>query len=195
MKPKWDFGLDKLKKINKTYLLVAALFGILLLVLAIPTEEGGKEGRDTGTQELAADTSKSSGSQEAYRKSLERQLEQTLEAMEGVGKTEVMITLKDDGEAVVEKDLTRTEERTKEEDGQGTSRENTAISYQEETLYTRDGGQEETPFVVKELHPRVEGVLVVAEGAENAVTVKNISDAILALFSVEAHKIKVVKMN
>ena len=41
----------------------------------------------------------------------------------------------------------------------------------------------------------MEGVLVVAEGGGDAKIVKNISDAVLALFSVEAHKIKVVKMN
>ncbi len=47
----------------------------------------------------------------------------------------------------------------------------------------------------KEMTPKVEGVLVVAEGGENAKTAKNISDAVLALFPVEVHKIKVVKMN
>ncbi len=66
---------------------------------------------------------------------------------------------------------------------------------QEQSLYTKDGSQNEIPFVTREKNPQVEGVLVVAEGGANAQVIKNISEAILALFPIEAHKIKVVKMN
>ena len=40
----------------------------------------------------------------------------------------------------------------------------------------------------------VEGVSVVAEGGDSALVQKNISEVIQALFGIEAHKIKVVKM-
>lgn len=38
------------------------------------------------------------------------------------------------------------------------------------------------------------GVLIVAEGADNSVTVQNIQQAVMALFQIEAHKIKIMKM-
>ena len=41
--------------------------------------------------------------------------------------------------------------------------------------------------------PEIEGVLVIAEGGENAVVIQNITEAIQALFGVEAHKIKIMK--
>lgn len=41
---------------------------------------------------------------------------------------------------------------------------------------------------------KVCGVVVVAEGAGNAVVEMRISDAVKALFSIEAHKISIVKM-
>ena len=41
----------------------------------------------------------------------------------------------------------------------------------------------------------VEGVAIIAEGAENAVAVKNITDVVQALFDVDSHKIKVMKGN
>lgn len=41
---------------------------------------------------------------------------------------------------------------------------------------------------------KVNGVLIAAEGADNYVTVENIQQAVMALFQVEAHKIKVMKM-
>ena len=52
----------------------------------------------------------------------------------------------------------------------------------------------ETPYVVKEIEPEIEGVLVAAEGGGNSQTAKNISEAIMALFDIEAHKIKVMKL-
>lgn len=41
----------------------------------------------------------------------------------------------------------------------------------------------------------VEGVAIIAEGAENSVVVKNITDVVQALFDVDSHKIKVMKGN
>lgn len=195
MKPKWNIRLDSLKKINKTYLIIAALVGILLLVIVIPVDSGKEETPKTTKTGESTSALEQMSSDDAYRKGLERQLKLALGAMDGVGEVEVMITLKDRGEAVVEKDLTRNEEQTKEEDQAGTKRENSVTSSKQETVYAKDGSSDSTPFVAKSINPKVEGVLVVARGADSPVVVKNISDAVLALFPVQAHKIKVVKMN
>lgn len=40
----------------------------------------------------------------------------------------------------------------------------------------------------------VTGVLITAQGAENPVTVQNIQQAVMALFQIDAHKIKIMKM-
>lgn len=42
---------------------------------------------------------------------------------------------------------------------------------------------------------QVEGIVVLAEGAKNAVVVKNITEVVQALFDVDAHKIKVIRSN
>ena len=49
-------------------------------------------------------------------------------------------------------------------------------------------------YVSKIREPSIEGVTVVAQGGGNAVIQKNITEVIQALFGIEAHKIKVVKM-
>lgn len=41
----------------------------------------------------------------------------------------------------------------------------------------------------------VEGIVVLAEGAGNAVVVRNITEVVQALFDVDAHKIKVIGSN
>lgn len=40
----------------------------------------------------------------------------------------------------------------------------------------------------------VTGVLISAQGGDDPVVVKNIQDAVMALFQMEAHKIKIMKM-
>lgn len=194
MKFKIPFQMKEIKRMNRKHLLVVGLVGVLLLVLALPVnDEQDTELLQKGEMEHIP--TQATGSLNSYRKDMEKQLEQILGEMDGVGKVEVMITMKDEGETVLEKDLTQTEERTGEDNGQGTKRENIIINSQEETIYIQEDSTSSTPFVSKEVMPRVEGVVIVAQGGGNPGTVKNISDAVLALFPVEVHKIKVVKMS
>ena len=93
----------------------------------------------------------------------------------------VLITLSSSSEKIVEKD-----KETSKDETQRTSSETTV--YEE----TTDRGQ--TPYVAKELTPAVEGVVVLCEGGDEPVVVQQITEAVEALFPVESHKIKVVKM-
>ena len=193
MKKKEWFSLEKIKGISKNQLLIGGLAGILLLIIALPAETDKNSHQKRPEKESAENTAQSTGNGVDYGRELERKLEQILGEMEGVGKVEVMITLKDDGERILDKDITRSSQEVSEEDG--TVKRNTRESqYQEETVFSKET-EDGQPFVAKETAPQVEGVLVVAEGGGNAKTAKNISDAVLALFPVEVHKIKVVKMN
>lgn len=195
--------LEKLKKISRTHLLIAGLFGILLLVIALPVDQNKRDGNEQETEpgEQPSEENRQErtlySQQETeltYQKQLEQQLTEILSEMEGVGHVSVMITLKDSGETQVEKDVSRTEEKSAESDGEGSSRESSGVNLSEATVYDQTDSSVQTPFVKKITLPQVEGVLVVAEGAGNATVVKNISDAIVALFQVEAHRIKVVGM-
>lgn len=187
---KEKFFLDRLKKIPKNQLLIGGLAGILLLVIAIPVEK--KAEPDEGAKQASEQTVEDGGGD--YAKRMERRLRDILGDMEGVGKVEVMITLKDEGQQMVEKDRSRSSQET-QEDNDGTVRKTTEQQSQEETVYANGNESNGEPFVTKEIVPDVEGILVVAEGGGNAQVAKNISDAVLALFPVEVHKIKVVKMN
>lgn len=56
------------------------------------------------------------------------------------------------------------------------------------------GDTEETGFYVSSAPMKVTGVLIAAEGADDYTVVRNIQEAVMALFQVDAHKIKVMKM-
>jgi stage III sporulation protein AG len=51
------------------------------------------------------------------------------------------------------------------------------------------------PYVVKTIVPQVEGVVVVGEGCGTGSVDKNVTEIVQALFGLEAHKVKVVKMS
>ena len=192
MKKKEWFSLEKLKKIPKNQLLIGGLFGVLLLVIAIPTGGGNKQ--ENKTQDIETEEEETTTTAVSYQKKLERELKQVLEKMEGVGKAEVMITLQDEGERVLEKDMSKSSKEVSEEDGE-VKRKTQEHQVQEETVFSQGSGSGGEPFVAREAVPKVEGVLIVAEGGGDSKVAKNISDAVLALFPVEIHKIKVVKMN
>lgn len=179
------------KKLDKSQWIVVLLIGVLLLVIALPTDKGKQSGTEKGQ------TQKQEGQEkniwDNYQEKVEKQLEEILAQVNGVGKVKVMVTLTGTGELVVEKDTPQFQSETKEEDGSGGSRSVKDSTWDETTVYVQQDG-DSTPYVVKELAPSVGGVCVIAQGGDNAVVAKNISEAVQALFPIEIHKIKVMKM-
>ena len=175
---------------KKEQILILLLLGVLLLVIAIPTGE-----EEANTDSRAAETVTVSEAQvmltEVER--LENRLQLILSHVAGIGKTEVMITLKSDGLKVVEKDLESSSD-TEESTQDGTIVSGGVVSEKESTVYEKDAQGNEIPFVTEELTPEIDGVLVIAQGAGNSSAVAEITEAVMALFGVDAHKIKVMKM-
>lgn len=182
---KWDWKKLNLK--DKNTWLILGIFGVLLLVIALPADQTGKKGSEAA-QTVAEETTQQTGQERAddATAALEKRLEETLSLIDGAGKVRVMITLKDTGEKVVEKDVTR---RTDTDTG---GNENSDLS--QSSVYEKDGSTE-TPYVSNEMTPQVEGVLVVAQGGGNSLVKQNILQSVMALFPLEAHKITIVKMS
>lgn len=169
-----------IKKIKKEQLLILALLGILLLVIAIPVP--GKE--EQGRELIGEQTS------ENKEPAMENALKEILQTISGVGKVEVFITYQDYGKVIVEKDESTSEELVQEADSSGGTRTTTTVQNERQTVY----GRGEEPYIIQELLPTVEGVLVVAQGAGNTSVKKQIQETIEALFGLDAHKISIMKM-
>ena len=128
-----------------------------------------------------------------YERYLEEKTSCILEDVEGVGEVTVMITLKSDGQKIIEKDQSSSSQSTDEEDSSGGTRSVEDRSSDKTSIYEQTADGSSTPYVSKELAPEVEGVVVIADGGDNAVVAQNITEAVQALFGVEAHKIKIMK--
>ena len=190
------FRQKRWRKLKKTDWAVIALTGVLLMILAIPTGDKKQGGEPVLTKENTEETvteKTKTVQKDDYISDLENKLEKVLSQMEGVGKVAVMITVSDNGTCVVEKDTTKNTSTTEEKDSSGGNRTVTEQEMGESTVYI-ESGQEQTPYIQKETRPTIEGIVVVAEGGGNGKTISDISETIQALFPVEAHRIKVVKM-
>lgn len=127
------------RSIKKEQLILALLFGVLLVVIAIPSKK--EETKETTDSLFSLETGTET-SDSGYDE-LEEKLAYSLAQVEGVGQTQVVLTYDNKDERVL---------------------------------------------------PSVQGVLIIAQGGDDPIVIKNIQEAVLALFPVDAHKIKVMKM-
>ena len=104
MRPKDFFQNKAWKKWDKSQWTILILTGILLMVAAIPT--GARKEKETEVHQKEEQKIQDITSQKDYAQELEVKLKDTLSKINGVGQVEVMITLEDMGESVIEKDQT-----------------------------------------------------------------------------------------
>ena len=188
---KWKSDwMSKLKKPKKEQLVVLLLFGVLLVVIAIPTTPGQSE--TISGVEAATDDIEAAGL--SYEEQLEKRLSAILSRVAGAGRVEVMVTLESRGERIVEKDTPESRKNVEETDANGGSRSTDEQDWGEETVYYEDGNGGKSPYVVKELEPNIEGILVLAEGGGSAVVKQELLEAVQALFPIAAHKVKIMKL-
>ncbi|SFR67555.1 hypothetical protein [Anaeromicropila populeti] len=185
-----------IKEIGLSKICIMALAGIVLLICFIPDIGGAdKSVSQQNGQEVSAEIKTNAGSTGEYLEEMENKLEGILNKVDGIGKVEVMITAKASKEQVTLKDSPVSQDNTTETDGSGGSRVSSSIDREEETILIQSGQGETSPYIVKELEPEIEGVLVIAQGGDNSSIISEINSAVQVLFDVPAHKIKVMKMN
>ncbi|HHU74035.1 MAG TPA: stage III sporulation protein AG [Clostridiales bacterium] len=188
-----------LKEIGLPKLIIILFAGILLIIISVPGLFGEKKTTDNKLpadfmENHQNDTNTTSYDANTYITEKENKLKNILKKVSGIGDVEVMITLKSSKERITLKDTPYTQESLKEDDGEGGSRTNNSIQREESTvLVTNEDGNSE-PYIIKEIEPEIEGVVVIAQGGDNASVIKDIMEATQVLFNVPAHKVKVMKM-
>ncbi len=151
---------------------IVVICGILFFFLSYSGED---KSPDTETAESRI-TESETDSLEEYKKEREEELKELLQKVEGVGQAEVMITLKASNEKVTLKDNT-----------------NKGESNEEKTVLVENSDRDSSPYIIQEKEPEIEGIVIVCGGGYDSVIKREITDAVSALFSIESHKIKIMK--
>lgn len=173
--------------LKKENMIVVFLLGLLLLVIAVPTE---KKDADSNQESVLLDSTESmiekNGQEIQKEQTMEGRLEEFLSCMEGAGEVKVLIQYSASEEKIVEKDRTAA--------GWQSAAQQEEIPYTQETVIMTDSQGSKTPYVVKTLAAQVSGVTVLAQGGDKPLIQKQITEMIEALFGLEPHKIRVAKM-
>lgn len=187
---------DKIPMNNTTKLMLGALILIAVGILAtyLPWGKSPETAVPTVAQaEATPDEGEWSKEQMVgltYEELLELRLEGILKELDGAGATKVMVTTSAGEERVLAEEVVECVQGTNETSGSGTTK-TTEKQDIERKIVMQDG---DTPFIIKENRPEVEGVLVLAEGADD-ITIKNaIIQAVSSVLDVPVHKIAVYKM-
>lgn len=111
-----------------------------------------------------------------YVKNIEENLSDILSKIEGAGKVSVMITVSETNETILASKTTETEINGK------ITVEKTPITVNGKTI------------TVKESFPKVTGVLIVAEGANNINVINKLLTATMSVIDVDKNKIEIMTM-
>ncbi|MEZ3420353.1 MAG: hypothetical protein K1V95_00205 [Eubacterium sp.] len=159
------------KKKSKTKLLVAVgIIGILLILLSEISFPTAKK-----------DTEVTKNDYTSYAEQLDEKLTDIISSMEGVGKCRVMITLRSTSESIYAKN-------TENSQSTGSSSQNS-----EYVIY--DGGNGDSPILLQENFPDIEGVAIVCSGGDNIAVREKIIQCVSALFNISSNRISVSKLS
>ncbi|MCD7806541.1 MAG: hypothetical protein LUH19_04275 [Lachnospiraceae bacterium] len=143
---------------------------------------GSRETADTGSFGIT-------GSSQDYADALSQKLTAYLSQMDGAGQVTAWVTVESGEQSVLYEEESSQTSSLAEADSQGGTREETTENVTRTVVFGEDGN----PYVVQTSLPKIQGVLVLAEGGDDSTVRLEIVEAVEVLFGLDAHKIKVVK--
>ena len=164
MKPNGDLQIKKTRAIKKEYILAVILAALVIVIYL--------SGQNINFSFLSTNTESSVD----YASLLENKLKNLLTNVNGVGKVNVVITIDGTGEEIILKNV---EEKIEN---------NVKTTIQSVVLI---GGK---PYVTKTENPKIVGVIVVCEGAEDVNVRLAISEIVLTALKVEPDSVRIIKM-
>ena len=191
MNPLRKLAESKDKKIV-IYLVMLVAAGVLLMMW------GGHERNEAPAHEIEAVLPLESTPQPKHHRTeraLEEELEEFLSLVAGAGQVRVMISALGDRQTVFAVDSTESRSHIIEEDAQGGTRDQRQYSTQEQTVIITDRNGIDQPLVIREVAPRVEGIVIIAQGGDDPFVRDALTRAAMAVLGVEAHRVHVLAMN
>ena len=161
--------INNLKKDKKVF--AAVIIGLFGMVLILFSDFTATDEKST----ISDDTSQIYGSEQ-----LEQQLERFIGRIEGAGEAKVMISFESTQEKIYAKN---TREVLKEDYSE----------YSKEYILI-DSGSQESGLVEYTVYPKIRGVAIICNGADNPVVRQRIVTSVSALFSLSTNKISVAAM-
>ena len=187
-----DEGNNK-KKIENLVVFVILLI-ITLIVINYVWNDGKKNNTNNIKEESSYKQLATNVNSVSTKTDLEQKLEDILSKIDGVGNVRVLITYSQSSEVVAMYNETLKSSSTEEEDSSGGKRKVDETDSTKEVIYTQENGIN-VPVTQKVINPTIEGAIITAIGANNAIIKTNIIQAVEAVTGLPTHKIQVFEMS
>ncbi len=177
------------KKIIYNFLILIIICTIGLIVWDTFSKKPIKNGMDTDSKEQEKEAKYEEIEKgKNYNHNSQMQLKHILRQIKGVGEVEVMITYESTAEVVPASNVTKSNQITEEKDSQGGSR-TTTQEERSENVVTKN--ETNDLMVIKEIKPKVKGVVIVAEGAGDIQVKMQLIEAAKTIFQIPSFKVMV----
>ena len=183
---------QKITGVLKKYKYAAAvvIVGLLLVMLAPSGKRSGGADNNSGAGGASARDAPEAGTAVFSVEEVEGRLKDVLGAAQGVGRVEVMLTLKSSTETIYAEE----------------SRASSRVLRDESTVYeqTKDGetnlktvqqgGGSESPVVIKTICPEYMGAVIICDGADDAAVRGRVLSAVLSATGITSERVAILKM-
>ncbi len=161
---------------NKLIKIIVAVGLIAMVGIFLSESFSTKNKQENQPQQQASE------SLHEYEQQVEQRLSDILSSIDGIGQCEVMVTLDSSKESVYS-----SESESKNESDEKSSSSSEKSTY----VIVDDDGQK--PVLEKEVEPRVRGVIVVCEGADDVYVRQAVVDSIRAGLGITSANISIVR--
>lgn len=199
-KEKFKKELDKIlgQKPLKNLIAVCLVLAFVLIAMNVlsPSSKSLSSNKlSSATVQESAENSTASKEEDEkdYEEKQKNDLKNILKKMNGVGDVEVMMSFENGEEKVPAYDKSTQKSTTEETDNQGGKRVNTQNTDGSTIVMTTSDGDNE-PFILKTYKPKIIGVIILAEGADNSKTKYEIEQAVSKLYNLSLDKVNVYSM-
>lgn len=191
---------DNKKKIENLVIFLVLLIITIIAINVILGDDKNINQNDKNTQnssykQLADNVNNNSSNISTESEyTLQEELEDVLSRISGVGQVKVLVTYSETSEVVPMYNEKYTESKTQETDTNGGVRTIQQTDNSKEIIYEEQTSGK-NPITKKVILPKIEGAIVIAQGANNTNIKVNIIQAVEAVTGLPTHKVQVFEMN
>ena len=194
--------MDLIKKINQVFfaensqgnmlrkIVIMGMIGILLLLIGSIFSGSNSRGNLSNDREVSKPSPTIPDSD--YESELTGDLEKLLTMINGVGQVKVKLYITQGEKYHYEYNEENTNKITTESDQNGGEREIQEATLDKELVIVRDSAGNEKPVIMVTKKPEIEGILIVAEGAERSEIKYKITRAVSNFMDLPLYKINVL---
>lgn len=188
-----DNGNNKRKIENLIVFLIILVITVISINIIWNKNENNQNDEDVSSYKELANSNDASTNFENNEYNLEEKLKNILSKINGVGNVEVLITYQETSELIAMYNENVKESSTEETDTSGGKRVIQEVDTSKDIVYQEESGTK-MPITQKVVMPKMEGAIIIAEGANDSNVRANIIQAVEAATGLLSHKIQVFEM-